>query len=84
MDFLVCLLVMIISIDTIMCGIVNGGRLVMKAGDLQRPNSLLCFLACHVILMVHTDFQDGGQSVVVLQNRPSFLAFHRKSNNSIF
>ena len=39
----------------------------MKAGDLQRPNSLLCFLACHVILMVHTDFQDGGQSVVVLR-----------------
>ena len=25
------------------------------AGDLQRPNSLLCFLACHVILMVHTE-----------------------------
>ena len=37
----------------------------MKGGDLQRPNSLLCFLACHVILMVHTDLQDGGQSVVL-------------------
>ena len=26
----------------------------MKAGKLQRPNSLFCFCACHVILMVHT------------------------------
>ena len=39
----------------------------MKAGELQRPNSLLCFLVCHVVLMVHTDFQDGGQSVVVMR-----------------
>ena len=39
----------------------------MKAGELQRPNSLLCSMVCHVILTVHTDFQDGGQSLVVLR-----------------
>ena len=33
--------------------IVNGGRLVMKAGGLQRTNSLFCFMACHVIVKVH-------------------------------
>ena len=26
----------------------------MKAGELQRPNSLFCFSACRVILIVHT------------------------------
>ena len=33
--------------------IVNGGRLVMKAGGLQRTNSLFWFMACHVIAKVH-------------------------------
>ena len=49
----------------------------MKAGDLQRPNSLLCFFffACHVILMVHTDLQDGDQSVVVLRIARLFSRF---------
>ena len=44
----------------------------MKAGELQRPNSLLCFLVCHVILMVHTD---GGQSLVVLRIARLFSRF---------
>ena len=47
----------------------------MKAGELQRPNSLLCFLVSHVILMVHTDFQDGGQSVVILRIARLFSRF---------
>ena len=47
----------------------------MKAGDHQRPNSLLCFFACHVILMVHTDLQDGDQSVVVLRIARLFSRF---------
>ena len=37
----------------------------MKAGEPEL--SLLCFLVCHVVLMVHTDFQDGRQSVVVMR-----------------
>ena len=47
----------------------------MKAGELQRPNSLLCFWVCHVILMVHTDFQDGNQSIVVLRIARLFSRF---------
>ena len=47
----------------------------MKGGELQRPNSLLCFLVCHVILMVHTDFQDGGQSEVVMRIARLFSRF---------
>ena len=64
----------------------------MKAGDLQRPNSLLCFFACHVILMVHTDLQDGDQSVVVLriarlfsrfiENQPLLTMFKAKPERS--
>lgn len=34
--------------------IVNGGRLVMKAGGLQRNISLLWFSLSHVILTLHT------------------------------
>ena len=33
--------------------IVNGGRLVMKAGGLQRTNSLFWFMARHVTAQVH-------------------------------
>ena len=47
----------------------------MKAGELQRPNSLFCFWVCYVILMVYTDFQDGSQSVVVLRIAPLFSRF---------
>jgi len=32
---------------------VNRGRLVMKAGGLQRTNSLFWFMACHVTAKVH-------------------------------
>lgn len=63
---------------------VNRGRLVMKAGELERPNSLLRFFVCHVILKVHTDFQDGGQSIVVLRIARLFSRFCRKSNKNIF
>ena len=47
----------------------------MKVGEHRRPNSFLCFLVCHVILMVDTDFQDGGQSVVILQIARLFSGF---------
>ena len=64
--------------------IANGGRLVMKAGDLQRPNSLLCFFC------MSRDFDGAHRSSrwrpvrSRLANRPSFLSFHWKSNNSLF
>ena len=32
---------------------VNRGRLVMKAGGLQRTNSLFWFMACHMTAKVH-------------------------------
>ena len=47
----------------------------MKAGELERPNSLLRFFVCRVILKVHTDFQDGGQSIVVLRIARLFFVF---------
>ena len=51
----------------------------MKAGELQRPN--FCFLVCHVILMVHTDLQDGGQSVVFLRIARIFSHFTQNRMN---
>ena len=33
--------------------VVNGGRLVLKSGGLQRTNYLFWFMACHVIAKMH-------------------------------
>ena len=57
--------------------IVNGGRLVMKAGGLQRTNSLFWFLTCHVIAKVHKISRWRAASSVVSSLR-EFMLFLRK------